>query len=277
VSYHIVWLSLKNAAIAHFVCAFRFLRSILSVKDEFYHRHIIQHNLFAPVFEAFRVNPVGDNLVSSAIVEMCDFIHTENIKSLIEYIVTKHLSATSETPIPSLEDVSSPYVSTLTILRKTYEKNLKTADKTTAPDSKEGEPTEGDNSHSGYFHSSSPAARTPVALNEKAREDQRKFREADQEESYFDSDDDEGPSPNTVVPPAVDEVAAQEAENELHRTPRMFSLAQAPLLNGTPLRLDDQKIPKAQHGNPRAQLEVETTIRTTEGITTTPKANGELI
>lgn len=48
----------------------RFLRSILSVKDEFYHRHIIQHNLFAPVFEAFRSNPVGDNLVSSAIVEV---------------------------------------------------------------------------------------------------------------------------------------------------------------------------------------------------------------
>ena len=52
------------------LAALRFLRSILSVKDEFYHRHIIQHNLFAPVFEAFRANPVGDNLVSSAIVEV---------------------------------------------------------------------------------------------------------------------------------------------------------------------------------------------------------------
>lgn len=54
----------------------------------------------------------------------------------------------------------------------------------------------------------------------------------DEEESYFEGDDDEGCSPNTVVPPAVDEVAAQDVENELHRTPRMFSLAQAPLLNG---------------------------------------------
>ena len=62
----------------------------MSVKDEFYHRHIIQHNLFAPVFAAFRTNPVGDNLVSSAIVEMCDFIHRENITSLISHIVTKH-------------------------------------------------------------------------------------------------------------------------------------------------------------------------------------------
>jgi hypothetical protein len=267
---------LKNPTITHLVCAFRFLRSILSVKDEFYHRHIIQHNLFAPVFEAFRTNPVGDNLVSSAIVEMCDFIHAENIKSLIEHIVTKHLSATSETSIPSLEDVSSPYVSTLTILRKAYENNLKTADKATAPDCKEGEPAEDDNSHSGYFHGS-PAARTPVALNEKAREDQRKFRESDQEESYFDSDDDDGPTPNTLVPPGVDEVAAQEAENELHRTPRMFSLAQTPLLNGTPLGLDEQKIPEAQHGTARSQLDIKTAKRATEGVATTPETNGELI
>jgi hypothetical protein len=31
------------------LAALRFLRAILSVNDEFYHRHIIQHNLFAPV------------------------------------------------------------------------------------------------------------------------------------------------------------------------------------------------------------------------------------
>lgn len=65
---------------------------------------------------------------------------------------------------------------------------------------------------------------------------QRKFREVDEEESYFEADDEE---PNTVVPPAVDEVAAQEIENELHRTPRMFSLAQAPLLNKASLRVEE--------------------------------------
>ena len=50
------------------LAALRFLRTILSVKDEHYHRHIVQNNLFLPVFEAFRANPVGDNLVSSAII-----------------------------------------------------------------------------------------------------------------------------------------------------------------------------------------------------------------
>lgn len=46
----------------------RCLRSVLSLKDEFYNRHIVQHNLFAPVFDTFRANPVGDNLVSSSII-----------------------------------------------------------------------------------------------------------------------------------------------------------------------------------------------------------------
>jgi len=113
----------------------RFLRAVLSVNDDSYHRHIIYNDLFGPVFEAFRANPVGDNLVSSSIVEMCDYINTENINCLIEHIATKHLSSTSiETiPVPSLEDVSSPYVNTLTVLRRAYEKLLE--------DRKTGSPT----------------------------------------------------------------------------------------------------------------------------------------
>jgi protein phosphatase-4 regulatory subunit 3 len=123
------------------------------------------------VFEAFRANPVGDNLVSSAIVEMCDFMHTENIKSLIEYIVTKHLSATNtEAPVPSLEDVSSPYVSTLTVLRKAYEKNLKGGNKALSVDAQEQ--PQGDDSHSRYFHGNSVVRTSRVVMNEKALEDQ---------------------------------------------------------------------------------------------------------
>lgn len=159
------------------LAALRFLRAIISVNDDSYHRHIIQNDLFGPVFEAFRANPVGDNLVSSSIVEMCDYINTENILSLIEYIATKHLSsAGAETPLPSLEDVSSPYVSTLTCLRQAYEKNLgnKGSDAMQNPESK----SNGSNEQNGN-----------MVMNEKALEDQRKFREVDQEESYFESDD----------------------------------------------------------------------------------------
>jgi protein phosphatase 4 regulatory subunit 3 len=150
----------------------RFLRSVLSVNDEFYHRHIIQHDLFAPVFDSFRANPVGDNLVSSAIVEMCDYIHSENIKSLIEYVVTKHLSSsTVEKPVPSLEDVSSPYVNTLTILRKAYEKNLKSSTKAQKSGSEEVHVTRGE-IHSRYFHENAAVRSARLMMNEKALEDQ---------------------------------------------------------------------------------------------------------
>ncbi|KAL3793983.1 hypothetical protein HJC23_009466 [Cyclotella cryptica] len=52
------------------LASLKLLRSVLSVKDEFYHRHIVQFNLFAPVFDLFRSIPVGNNLVSSAILEV---------------------------------------------------------------------------------------------------------------------------------------------------------------------------------------------------------------
>jgi len=225
------------------LAALRFLRAILSVNDEFYHRHIIQHDLFAPVFEAFRANPVGDNLVSSAIVEMCDYIHSENIKSLLEYIVTKFLTTATDCPGsansnnnsrsngPSLEDVSSPYVSTLTTLRKAYEANIQAAQQR-KEDNEKGQSSPGGSRYfpGGLHHS-------PRQLSGKALEEQRKFLEVDNDESYFDMDDDDdddliGPvPPPPSPPPVVDEVDAQEKESEMHRTPRMFSLAQAPLLN----------------------------------------------
>lgn len=143
----------------------RFLRAVLSVDEDSYYRHIIKEDLFAPVFEAFRANPIGDNLVSSSIVEMCDFINKKNIFSLIEYIVTKHLWAKDESLVPSLEDVSSPYVSTLTCLRETHEKLLREKNGTDASGIK--------------------GSHELVVRNEKALEDQRKFRKVDEEESYF--------------------------------------------------------------------------------------------
>lgn len=53
---------------------------------------------------------------------MCDFIRTENIKSLIEYIVTKHLLP-SPAHGKSLEDIASKHVDTFKQLRQKYEDN----------------------------------------------------------------------------------------------------------------------------------------------------------
>lgn len=218
------------------LAALRFLRAILSVNDEFYHRHIIQNNLFAPVFEALRANPVGDNLVSSAIVEMCDYIHNENIKSLLEYIVTKHLTTTNGMNTePSIEDVSSPYVSTLTVLRRTYEANVNNKQQPVGIEGVDLAKTCSPGGGSRYFAGTvSQGGHSHRALSGKALEDQRKFREADEEESYFESDDvnDVVARKATMSPNGhlgvVDEVDSGDTEKEFHRTPRMVSFSPNP-------------------------------------------------
>lgn len=56
---------------------------------------------------------------------MCDFIRTENIKSLVHYIVTKHLSSLiTPTREKSLEAIADPHVDTFKQLRKKYEENI---------------------------------------------------------------------------------------------------------------------------------------------------------
>jgi hypothetical protein len=239
------------------------------VNDEFYHRHIIQHDLFAMVFEAFRANPVGDNLVSSAIVEMCDYIHHEKIRSLLEYIVTKHLSkgSYSESEVLSLEDMSSPYVTTLTELRKAYEANLSEAQSLHGSQTMQvssvsgthhflpGQPPrlfdnssqEGENNWDDQYQRQDHGHDSH--LSGRALDDQRKFREIDEEESYFetggDVDDqeeirihsgDEGSDPldPQTTKQRSDSISSETANREenhqdtggelLHRTPRMFSL-----------------------------------------------------
>lgn len=222
------------------LAALRFLRAVLSVDEDKYHRLIIQDDLFGPVFEAFRANPVGDNLVSSSIVEMCDFINLKNMNSLIEYIVTKHISATgAEAPVPSLEDVSSPYVSTLTCLRHAYETLVREhSTQSNFNQSRGGSETTG-------LLNTVLGRASRVVTNEKALEDQRKFREVDQEESYFDCDDeDEDDVGGTVQPAALDPNTAinplpatrtggkQQLATEMHKTGRMLSLSQADISAG---------------------------------------------
>ncbi len=103
---------------------------------------------------------------------MCDFIRTENIKLVIEHIVTKHLSQqpasspkaedTSMKRTPSLEDVATPYVDTLTLLRHKYEANK------TLSVIKIGS---NENSNGNVFDNDE----SRLMQNEKAREDQVRF------------------------------------------------------------------------------------------------------
>uniref|UniRef100_A0A0V0G8H1 Protein to be involved in carbohydrate metabolism n=1 Tax=Triatoma dimidiata TaxID=72491 RepID=A0A0V0G8H1_TRIDM len=72
------------------LCALRFMRKIIALKDDFYNRYIIKGNLFAPVIDAFIRNNGRYNLLDSAILEMFEFIKLEDIKTLMSHIVENY-------------------------------------------------------------------------------------------------------------------------------------------------------------------------------------------
>ncbi|XP_030766526.1 serine/threonine-protein phosphatase 4 regulatory subunit 3 isoform X2 [Sitophilus oryzae] len=72
------------------LCALRFMRKLVALKDEFYNRYIIKGNLFAPVVDAFIHNNGRYNLLDSAIIEMFEFIKLEDIKTLCSHVVENY-------------------------------------------------------------------------------------------------------------------------------------------------------------------------------------------
>ncbi|XP_071404196.1 serine/threonine-protein phosphatase 4 regulatory subunit 3B-like [Pithys albifrons albifrons] len=67
--------------------ALRFMRRIIGLKDDLYNSYIIQGNLLEPVVNALLDNGTRCNLLSSAVVELLEFIRAEDIQSLIAHIV----------------------------------------------------------------------------------------------------------------------------------------------------------------------------------------------
>ncbi|XP_073775461.1 serine/threonine-protein phosphatase 4 regulatory subunit 3B isoform X1 [Danio rerio] len=75
------------------LCALRFMRRIIGLKDEYYNRYIMKGNLFEPVINALLDNGTRYNLLNSAIIELFDFIRVEDIRSLTAHIVENFQSA----------------------------------------------------------------------------------------------------------------------------------------------------------------------------------------
>lgn len=94
------------------LCALRFMRRIIGLKDEYYNRYIIKGNLFKPVINALLDNGTRYNLLNSAIIELFEFIKVEDIKSLIAHIVDNFY----EEKLESIE-----YVQTFKGLKGRYE------------------------------------------------------------------------------------------------------------------------------------------------------------
>ncbi|XP_064464080.1 serine/threonine-protein phosphatase 4 regulatory subunit 3-like [Ornithodoros turicata] len=95
------------------LCALRFMRKIVGLKDEFYNRYIVNGNLFAPVVDAFQRNKGRYNLLDSAIIELFEFIRVEDVRSLCSHVVERYGKV--------LDKVD--YVQTFKSLRLRYEQH----------------------------------------------------------------------------------------------------------------------------------------------------------
>ncbi|KAF6767780.1 hypothetical protein AHF37_06055 [Paragonimus kellicotti] len=69
------------------LAALRLLRRVIHMKEEFYNRYLIKNNLFKPVIKLFVANGHRYNLIDSAIIELFDYIRSEEIASLINHVV----------------------------------------------------------------------------------------------------------------------------------------------------------------------------------------------
>ncbi|NXC08597.1 P4R3B phosphatase, partial [Orthonyx spaldingii] len=93
------------------LCALRFMRRIIGLKDELYNQYITLGNLFEPVVNAVLDNRNRCNLLKSALVELFEFIRIEDNQFLIAHIVENFSDA--------LESVK--YIHTFQGLKTKYE------------------------------------------------------------------------------------------------------------------------------------------------------------
>lgn len=147
----------------------RFLRKIISMMDEFYYRYIVKGNLLKPVVDVLFCSGSRYNLLNSAVLEMFEFIRTEDMKSLISYIAEKHLK--------ELQKID--YVQTFIGIKQRYEQQ-KDREK-----------------HGGTANSVES-----VMLNNRFRRDARAMDE--DEEMWFEAEDEENTEPLPFSSPSDD-------------------------------------------------------------------------
>ncbi|XP_019618676.1 PREDICTED: serine/threonine-protein phosphatase 4 regulatory subunit 3A-like isoform X1 [Branchiostoma belcheri] len=145
--------------------ALRFVRKIISLKEEFYNRYIIKGNLLKPIVDAFLTNGQRYNLLNSATLELFEFIRVEDIKSLVAYVV--------ETFYEQLKDVD--YVNTFKGLKLRYEQHM---DRQNVKSSLDSVPS--------------------ILRNHRYRRDARSLDE--EEEIWFEQDEEEMEDGEAVVP-----------------------------------------------------------------------------
>jgi protein phosphatase-4 regulatory subunit 3 len=72
------------------LASLRVFRTLISVKDTFYHRTMLSSHIFEQVFEAYRVCRGRNNLLRAAILDFFTAIHADRCQVLIDYLVPKY-------------------------------------------------------------------------------------------------------------------------------------------------------------------------------------------
>ncbi|KAG5829933.1 hypothetical protein ANANG_G00320330 [Anguilla anguilla] len=160
----LVLTSSRHAFLA--LCALRFMRKIIGLKDEFYNRYIMRNFLFEPVVKAFLNNGSRYNLMNSAIIEMFEYLRVEDMKSLTTHVVENYWKA--------LEDVD--YVQTFKGLKLRYEQQRQRQDNPKLDSMRS------------------------ILRNHRYRRDTRTLD--DEEEMWFNTDEDDLEDGEAVVPPS---------------------------------------------------------------------------
>lgn len=142
------------------VAVIRFIRTLISLKDEQLMNHIAKNNLFKPIVDVFVANGNRYNLLNSAVLELFEYIRKENLKILLKYLVeTFSAQLVNFDSLPSIQS-----------LKVRYEQSMEQATNQTGP----------------------------YALNARRRVDERALEK--EEEDYFNEDSDEEDSTSASMP-----------------------------------------------------------------------------
>ncbi|XP_067942680.1 serine/threonine-protein phosphatase 4 regulatory subunit 3A-like isoform X2 [Watersipora subatra] len=93
------------------LCAIRFLRKLINLKDDTYNRHIVQGNHLKAVCDAFLANGEKYNLFNSACIELFEYLKTESIGMIATHFVEVHYNS-------GFQDIT--YVKTFQQLKETF-------------------------------------------------------------------------------------------------------------------------------------------------------------
>lgn len=93
-----------------FLVAIRFFRSLVALQEGFFIKQLVEKQVLGPVLEVFISTVPRNNLLSSASLDLFEFIKKENMKELIVHIVSNYRERLkSVSHISTFHDILSRY------------------------------------------------------------------------------------------------------------------------------------------------------------------------